>query len=98
MEFPETFKFGTSTEAHKIEGKWSGDGNLKTSKLKLVNLSFEIKFNILNIFLGSGISVWDEFSRCHPKNIADRSNADEACESYYKFEEDVFMVKSINVS
>lgn len=53
---------------------------------------------MLILCLGSGTGIWDDFSRCHPKNISDRSNADETCESYYRFEEDVFMVKSINVS
>ncbi|ODN04773.1 Lactase-like protein [Orchesella cincta] len=45
-----------------------------------------------------GLSIWDDFSHSHPKCIADRSTADEACDSYRKFEDDVLMLKSMNAN
>ncbi|CAL8137079.1 unnamed protein product [Orchesella dallaii] len=47
---------------------------------------------------GKGFSIWDEFSHSHPKCIADRSTADETCDSYHKFEEDVLILKSMNAN
>lgn len=44
---------------------------------------------------GKGESIWDKFS--HKKNrIADRQNADDACEFYHRFEEDILLAKSLN--
>lgn len=50
MEFPETFKFGTSTVAHQVEGKWSGDGNLEFSMFLFLYQNFEIKYNVNSLF------------------------------------------------
>lgn len=44
---------------------------------------------------GKGESIWDKYS--HKKNrINDHQNADDACEFYHRFEEDILLAKSLN--
>ena len=44
---------------------------------------------------GKGESIWDKYS--HKKNrINDRQNANDACEFYHRFEEDILLAKSLN--
>ncbi|KAK4883856.1 hypothetical protein RN001_000127 [Aquatica leii] len=46
---------------------------------------------------GKGISEWDHFTHNHPEKIADGSNADITCNSYYKTKEDVNLLKNLGV-
>ncbi|XP_046748527.1 myrosinase 1-like [Diprion similis] len=41
-----------------------------------------------------GENVWDYYVHNHPEIIADGSNGDVACNSYYKYKEDVALIKS----
>ncbi|CAH1953403.1 unnamed protein product [Acanthoscelides obtectus] len=42
-------------------------------------------------------SIWEHYIHSNPKVIADGSNADVACDSYHKYEEDVEMLKNLGV-
>jgi beta-glucosidase len=44
---------------------------------------------------GKGESIWDKFSRKKYK-IKDRQNAENACDFYHRFEEDILIAKSLN--
>ncbi|XP_075037503.1 lactase/phlorizin hydrolase-like [Mixophyes fleayi] len=46
---------------------------------------------------GKGLSIWDQFTHTASK-INDDGNGDVACNSYYRIEEDVEMIKSLKVS
>ncbi|KAJ0976996.1 hypothetical protein J5N97_012470 [Dioscorea zingiberensis] len=46
---------------------------------------------------GRGPSIWDTFCHEHPEKIADRSNANVAVDSYHRYEEDVKLLKDMNV-
>ncbi|KAL1514331.1 hypothetical protein ABEB36_003604 [Hypothenemus hampei] len=47
---------------------------------------------------GKGESMWDWFTHNFPERIQDTSNADIACDSYNRYEEDVSFLKDLNVS
>ena len=47
---------------------------------------------------GKGRSIWDEFVHRTPSPIADGSTADETCDSYHKYEDDVQLLRNINVT
>lgn len=51
-----------------------------------------------SVIPGKGESVWDRWAHTNHSAIADRSNGDIACNSYYKYKEDVQLIKSIGVS
>lgn len=46
---------------------------------------------------GKGKSIWDTFCQT-PGNIADQSHADQACEHYLRWEDDVQMIASLGVN
>lgn len=46
---------------------------------------------------GKSENIWDHFTHTHPDKIADESNGNVACESYYKYKEDIAMLKKIGV-
>ncbi|NWH76063.1 LPH hydrolase, partial [Piaya cayana] len=46
---------------------------------------------------GKGLSIWDQYSHT-PLKISNDETGDVACDSYHKIEEDVEMLKSLNVS
>ncbi|CAG9581964.1 unnamed protein product [Danaus chrysippus] len=50
------------------------------------------------IRLGKGESIWDRFTHQRPDLIFDHKNGDEAADSYYKFKEDVRLMKRMGVS
>lgn len=43
-------------------------------------------------FIGKGENIWDRF--CHVRNMA---NGDVACNSYYKYKDDVALLKDLGV-
>ncbi|KAB1224890.1 Beta-glucosidase 17 [Morella rubra] len=44
---------------------------------------------------GRGSSIWDTFTRTHPEKIADHSSGDIADEFYYRFLEDIALMKEV---
>jgi len=46
---------------------------------------------------GRGVSIWDDFCR-RPGAIRDGSNGDHACDHYYRVEEDVALMASLNLT
>ncbi|KAJ0973086.1 hypothetical protein J5N97_021045 [Dioscorea zingiberensis] len=46
---------------------------------------------------GRGPSIWDTFTQKSPEKIADRSNGNVAVDSYHRIEEDVKLLKDMNV-
>ncbi|KAF5286474.1 hypothetical protein FQR65_LT12557 [Abscondita terminalis] len=44
---------------------------------------------------GKGENIWDHLIHTRPERIADGSNADVACDSYYKYKEDVNIMKNM---
>lgn len=46
---------------------------------------------------GRGLSIWDKFSN-RKNRIKDGSNGNVACEFYYRYEEDIALAKSLNLS
>lgn len=48
------------------------------------------------LYLGRTPSIWDTFVRT-PGTIADQSTGDDACLSYYLYEQDVALLKSMGV-
>ncbi|KAF5307525.1 hypothetical protein FQR65_LT06880 [Abscondita terminalis] len=47
---------------------------------------------------GRSASLWDNFVHTSPENIENQSNADIACNSYYKIKEDVKLLKQLGVN
>lgn len=47
---------------------------------------------------GKGESIWDRLTHANPGYVAELHNADVACDSYHKFEEDIQLVKSMGMS
>ncbi|MNO19629.1 Beta-glucosidase [compost metagenome] len=45
---------------------------------------------------GKGLSIWDTYTRV-PGNIRNGDNADTACDSYHKYEEDIELLKQLGV-
>ncbi|KAF2887266.1 hypothetical protein ILUMI_18907, partial [Ignelater luminosus] len=46
---------------------------------------------------GKGENIWDRYTHTHPELILDGSNADVACDSYHKYEEDIALIKNMGV-
>jgi len=46
---------------------------------------------------GKGLSIWDTFCH-HGDNIVNGDSGDVACDSYHKYEEDIELLKTMNVS
>ncbi|KAK4883853.1 hypothetical protein RN001_000124 [Aquatica leii] len=46
---------------------------------------------------GKGENIWDRYTHQYPDKILDKSNGDVACDSYNKLEEDVRLLKNMNV-
>lgn len=46
---------------------------------------------------GKGLSIWDTYTHAHPERILDRTNGDEAAESYHRFEQDLAALKALKV-
>jgi len=46
---------------------------------------------------GKGLSIWDHFSN-RKNSIKDKSNGNVACEFYYRYEDDIALAKSLNLS
>jgi beta-glucosidase len=44
------------------------------------------------------VSIWDTLTHDRPDFISDRSNGDVAANSYFKYKEDVQLLKQIGVS
>lgn len=62
---------------------------------------FRNVFNVLkvmSIVSDKGENVWDHFTHYHKDNISDHRDGDIACDSYYKYKQDVALIKSIGVS
>ena len=54
-------------------------------------------YAITNIFrIGRSPSIWETYCRV-PGNIADGSSGDDACKSYYFYEQDVDLLKNMGV-
>ncbi|KAJ9595812.1 hypothetical protein L9F63_012996, partial [Diploptera punctata] len=47
---------------------------------------------------GKGPSIWDVFTHTYPDRIKDRSTGDDACKSYYKYKEDVSILKKMEMN
>lgn len=47
---------------------------------------------------GKSESIWDHFAHNFPEKIADKSNADIACDSYHKYKEDVALIKAMGLN
>jgi beta-glucosidase/6-phospho-beta-glucosidase/beta-galactosidase len=47
---------------------------------------------------GKGVNIWDTLTHEHPDFITDQSTGDIAANSYYKYKEDVQLLKEIGVS
>ncbi|KAF5728100.1 P66 protein [Tripterygium wilfordii] len=50
------------------------------------------------VFLGRGPSIWDNFTHTYPGRIADKSNGDVAADFYNSYEEDLKLVKDMNMN
>lgn len=46
---------------------------------------------------GKGPNIWDTLTHDQPQFIVDRSTGDVACDSYHRYEEDIALLKELNV-
>ncbi|RHN76189.1 putative beta-glucosidase [Medicago truncatula] len=46
---------------------------------------------------GRGASIWDTYTHKYPEKISDRSNGDVAVDQYYRYKEDVGIMKNMNL-
>lgn len=49
------------------------------------------------LFSGKGQNIWDTFTHAAVSPIVDSSTGDVACDSYYKYQLDVQLLKSMGV-
>lgn len=47
---------------------------------------------------GKGTSLWDDYLHNTPNVTVDNSNADVACDSYHRYEEDVALLKKLGAT
>ncbi|PSN50000.1 Myrosinase 1 [Blattella germanica] len=47
---------------------------------------------------GKGVNIWDTMVHDHPEYIKDRSNGDVAANSYFKYKEDIQLMKQLGVT
>lgn len=47
---------------------------------------------------GKSPNIWDTFIHKNPEKIKNRDNADVACDSYHKYEEDIELLNSLGVN
>lgn len=52
--------------------------------------------SLLTIYKGKGPNIWDTFSHT-PGNVDDNYTGDVACDSYHKLDEDIKIIKDMNV-
>ncbi|KAJ4448531.1 hypothetical protein ANN_10549 [Periplaneta americana] len=46
---------------------------------------------------GKGVSMWDDFTHQNPELISGGANGDDACQSYYKYREDIQAAKALGL-
>lgn len=103
--FPSNFLWGASTSAYQVEGAWNEDGRAIFLGLAQLLTHFmwstrsdicvRQKFELHCYLVGKGLSVWDEYA--HRGLLQNNDTGDVACDSYHKYEEDIKLLKSINV-
>lgn len=52
---------------------------------------------MIKLVTDKGVNVWDHWTHTNPNNTADGRNGDISCNSYYKYQEDVQLIKSLQV-
>lgn len=65
--------------------------------VRILLLVQQCSLNKLNLS-GKGKNIQDRLTHSHPKFIKDESNGDVACNSYYKYKEDVQLLKGLGVN
>ena len=91
--FPPGFIWAAATASYQVEGAWNVDGNFFFYTIVIMLNYF---YWIQNCYLGRTPSIWDTFVRT-PGTIADQSTGDDACLSYYLYDQDVALLKSMGV-
>lgn len=103
--FPETFLFGAASSAYQIEGAYKSLGNgllfyvheihsEPDSNLLVIDRTIEV---LSYRYIEKGMNVWDYWTHLEPDLIMDNSNGDIACHSFYKYPEDIEMLKNLGV-
>ncbi|KAJ9579870.1 hypothetical protein L9F63_004472, partial [Diploptera punctata] len=96
-----TQKFGLYHKSFGIQSQSCSTHSSITSKFKN-----DFKFGVATAAYqvegawnedGKGPNIWDTLTHNHPNYIEDRSNGDDAAKSYYKYKEDVQLIKQLGV-
>ena len=96
-QFPKTFHWSTASAAYQVSNDYAF--NLQWHLYQYTSMKDKLEFQIEGSWRadGKGLSIWDKFSHT-PLRTNDGENADIACDSYNKIDEDVEVLKKLRVT
>ena len=102
-KFPDNFLWGTATAAYQIEGAWNVSGQCPSLTPTLCPArsvrfsSHRVQTLWHYVTAGKGENIWDYFTH-NGYRTHNNENGDVACLSYYKYKEDIQLMKEMGVS